>query len=157
MRARSPLALAALACAGIACADAIDALDPMVGEQRKVRCVNEDSDRATDVSFSKQILPIFTGEAGPIGCGCHQPTGANPIGLEEARLDLSSYSGLRAGGINSGARAIVAGSPCESILWQKITAGPPFGARMPLSGPPFLDADTRRLIADWIAEGARDN
>jgi hypothetical protein len=34
---------------------------------------------------------------------------------------------------------------------------PPFGARMPLNGPPFLDERDRQLLADWIAEGADDN
>jgi hypothetical protein len=37
---------------------------------------------------------------------------------------------------------------------QKISAAPPFGARMPLDGPPFLSASQIQVISDWIAEGA---
>ncbi len=61
------------------------------------------------------------------------------------------------GGNNSKANIIIATQPCDSILWQKISAGPPFGSRMPFSGPPFLDDGTRLMFSDWIAEGARDN
>jgi hypothetical protein len=147
--------LAAVLLAG--CLDSIDALDPKVGEQIAPRCVNEDSDRSKNVSFSKDILPILKAEGGRVGCGCHQPGGPNPIGFEETKLDLSSHAGIRAGGINTGVQAIVPGQPCESILWQKISPGPPFGGRMPLSGPPFLPVEERKLIADWIAEGAVDN
>ena len=32
-----------------------------------------------------------------------------------------------------------------------------FGARMPTSGPPYMSPAERNLLADWIAEGARDN
>lgn len=142
---------------GSGCYTEIDALDPKVGEPLADRCTNEDSDANADVSFSRDVLPIFTGEAGPVGCSCHQPSDPNPIGLEQTGLDLSGYGGVRAGGVNSMASIVVPGSPCDSILWQKISPGPPFGSRMPFNGPPFLDAATRRLIADWIAEGALDN
>jgi hypothetical protein len=139
------------------CLDKVDVLDPEVGDPLSDRCVNSDSDPDDEISFARDVLPIFRVQAGPIGCACHQPSDPNPIGLEQTGLNLSTYAGARAGGINSGASAIIAGAPCDSILWQKISPGPPFGARMPFNGPPFLDADTRRLIADWIAEGARDN
>jgi hypothetical protein len=146
-------------CASLAgCWGAIDAIDPMVGAPRVDRCVNQDSDPAHSVSFEQQILPVFKRPAheGP-GCGCHQPTNPNPIGYEQTDLDLSSYMGVTAGGVHSMGKIVVPGAPCDSILWQKISAGPPFGARMPLSGPPFLDDTTRQLIADWIAEGAADD
>lgn len=138
-------------------AGCLDALDPQVGAPLVDRCVNQDSDPRNDVSFSRDILPIFKKEAGPVGCTCHQPTDPNPLGFEQTGLDLSSYTGLRAGGSNSMAAIVIPGQPCESILWQKISAGPPFGARMPFSGPPFLSDAQRRLIADWIAEGAHAN
>ena len=64
---------------------------------------------------------------------------------------------MLAGGQNTGASIVVSGMPCDSLLWQKISPGPPFGARMPFNGPPFLSDEQRRLIGDWIAEGARDN
>ena len=143
--------------AGVGCLDAVDALDPEVGQPLSDRCVNQDSDPDVTVSFSRHVLPLLKGEAGPVGCACHQPSDPNPIGLEQTGLDLSSFDGIRAGGINSGASAIVPEQPCDSIVWQKISPGPPFGARMPFNGPPFLDDEDRQLIADWIAEGARDD
>lgn len=143
--------------ASSACLDAVDAFDPAVGPATAARCVNSDSDPNQDVSFSEDILPLLRGEAGPVGCSCHQPTDPDPIGLEQTGLNLSTYAGLRAGGNNSLNGVIVEGQPCDSILWQKINPGPPFGSRMPFDGPPFLGDVERRLIADWIAEGARDN
>ncbi len=141
----------------LGCLDAIDALDPNVGEPLADRCVNQDAHPDRDVSFSREVLPILKGQAGPVGCTCHQPSDPNPIGLEQTALDLSTYDSLRAGGIDTGTSIIVPAAPCDSLLYQKISPGPPFGARMPFSGPPFLGDEERRLIADWIAEGARDN
>jgi len=139
------------------CIGVLDPLDPEVGAPLADRCVNEDSDRANKVSFSRDVLTIFTGSAGPVGCGCHQPNNPSPIGFQETGLDLSSYAGLRAGGNRSRSTIVIPGQPCNSVLWQKISAGPPFGARMPLFGPPFLDDASRQKIADWIAEGALDD
>ena len=149
-----PMCLAILV---VGCLDVVDPLDPMVGDPLAPRCSNVDSDPATSVSFSQDVQPILTGQTNSPGCGCHLPTAPDPIGLEETGLDLSSYEGLVAGGVNSLSGVIVPGSPCDSLLWQKVSPGPPFGARMPFNGPPFLDAPTRQLLADWIAEGARDN
>lgn len=145
-------------CVGVGgCLDVVDTFDPAVGPAVAGRCVNDDSDPDTDVLFSQDIQPILREEAGPVGCSCHQPTDPNPIGFEQTGLDLSSFAGLRAGGNNSLSGVIVEGQPCDSILWQKINPGPPFGSQMPFDGPPFLTEAQRRLIADWIAEGARDN
>lgn len=147
-----------VSCVGlVACLDAVGPFDPMTGNALVDRCVNDDSDPDTDVSFAQDIQPIFLGQTEQPGCGCHIPTNPNPIGFEQSGLDLSSYSGVRTGGNNSLAGAIIEGAPCDSVLWQKVSPGPPFGSRMPFDGPPFLDEATRRLIADWIAEGARDN
>ena len=149
--------VAAVLLASIGCLDAVDALDPNVGQPLSDRCVNEDSDPDETVTFSRHVLPLLKGAAGPVGCACHQPSDPNPIGLEQTGLDLSSFDGVRAGGINSSSQIVVENQPCDSIIWQKISPGPPFGARMPFNGPPFLSDEDRRLIADWIAEGARDN
>jgi hypothetical protein len=40
---------------------------------------------------------------------------------------------------------------------QKLESTPPFGSRMPLDGPPYLEDAEVLLIRDWIAEGALDN
>lgn len=141
----------------MSCLDAVDAFDPEVGAAIAPRCVNDDSNPDEDVSFSEDILPIFKGEVAPVGCSCHQPNEPNPIGFEQTGLDLSSFAGVRAGGANSLTTIVVEGAPCDSIIWQKVSPGPPFGSRMPFDGPPFLTDELRRLLADWIAEGARDN
>ena len=72
-------------------------------------------------------------------------------------LDLTSYATLREGGVVSETDIVVPGRPCDSVLVQKISGSPPFGARMPLGGPPYLSEDEQQLVRDWIAEGARDN
>jgi hypothetical protein len=130
-----------------------------VGPPLHDRCVNEDSDPERDVSFQQDVLEgIFlrSREEG-IGCGCHQPTNSAPIGIEIGGLELSSYEHLRAGGVNSGASVVVPGDACESVIVQKIGDGPPFGARMPYSGPPFLSLEDQQVIRDWIVEGALDD
>lgn len=129
---------------------------PDVGPPIAGRCGPGDSDAAADVSFALQILPMFTRATSP-GCSCHQPSSPQRPGLEIGGLNLSSYAGLVAGGVNSGGQIVVAGSPCDSILVQKLSNAPPFGSRMPLNGPPYLSDAEQQLIADWIAEGARDN
>lgn len=157
MSSRPALIFAAALCGVTGCIGTLDPFDPEVGEALSERCANQDSDPDRDVSFSTQILPILKKQGEPVGCSCHQPSDPNPIGFEQGGLDLSSHMALFRGGNNSKSNIIVPGQPCDSILWQKISAGPPFGARMPFSGPPFLADEKRVLISDWIAEGARDN
>ena len=48
----------------------------------------------------------------------------------------------------SGSNIVVPGRPCESVLLQKVGSAAPFGGRMPLNGPPFLNDDERQLIHD---------
>jgi hypothetical protein len=111
------------------------------------RCV--DSDPATDVSFSQQVRPITAKSPG--GClSCHGTSSASGF-------NLGSYESLRRGGMNSGTRIVVPGDPCASILLQKLSVAPPFGARMPYNGPPYFTADELTVVKDWIAEGAHDN
>ncbi|HVV82736.1 MAG TPA: c-type cytochrome domain-containing protein [Kofleriaceae bacterium] len=145
------LALATLA----ASAGCIDSLDPDVGLPLHPACTDVDSDPATAVSYHRDL------EAGIFSeyhcTKCHTAGGDTPIGLLVGGLDLGSYQGLRQGGAQSGAQVVVPGQPCESALYRKVVAGPPFGARMPQDGPPFLEADDVQLIVDWIAEGARED
>lgn len=153
---RTPVLILSLgALAG--CIGVLDPVDPAVGPPLTSRCTNEDSDPGTDVSFSRDIAPLIRGESGPVGCGCHLPGSATPIGIEQSGLDLSSFASLRAGGNRSRANIVVAGRPCDSIIVQKTGEAPPVGARMPFDGPPFLSDAERQLVADWIAEGAGDN
>ena len=132
------------------------AIEPDVGARLPGNCSNADSHAGTSVSFAGDIRPLINRQMG--GCGCHLPssTGAG-TGTQISGLDLSSLNTLRAGGLNSGARVIVAGQPCESVLYLKLEDAPPFGSRMPLNGPPFWNSDELNLLHDWIAEGAKDN
>jgi hypothetical protein len=115
-------------------------------------CANVDSDPAATVSFASDVRDGVFHRG---GCtNCHTGDG---MGVQQSGLDLSSYATLRTGGGRSGARIVVDFMPCQSILAQKIQTAPPFGRRMPYNGPPYLAAADIQLVADWIAEGARDN
>jgi hypothetical protein len=112
-------------------------------------CDNSDTDPGVAVSFAVDVRPLLTRSPG--GCmPCH-------LGRSTAGFEMSSYQGLRRGGINSGPRIVVASEPCNSILLQKIGRTPPFGSRMPLNGPPYFSAEEQLLVRDWIAEGAANN
>ncbi len=128
-------------------------LEPDVGGAVAARCADDDGDPGTVTSFATDIQPIFLDRCR----SCHFPDGAAPIGLRTTGLDLSSYATVIAGATVEAEVVVVAGKPCESILWQKVSPGPPFGGRMPLSGPPFLTDEQIQLIHDWIAEGALAN
>ncbi|CAN5716114.1 hypothetical protein BH11MYX3_BH11MYX3_33720 [soil metagenome] len=110
------------------------------------RCT--DSNPMVSVSFAHDIRPITTKSPG--GCSCHASNATSGF-------NLGSYDSLRRGGNISGTRIIVPGKPCESILLQKLGLAPPYGARMPYNGPPYLSAAELVLVRDWIAEGALDN
>ena len=126
---------------------------PEVGAPIAERCSNEDSDRNTDVSFTRDIQPLLFRANG--GCAqCHDPSGSNPVGVQLGGLDLTTFGALRRGGNVSGSNIVVPGEPCNSDLYLKVTAGPRFGSRMPLDGPPFFSEDELELLSDWIAEGA---
>jgi hypothetical protein len=132
------------------------ALEPDVGPLLAGTCKNADRDPDHSVSFSGDIRPLFNRMMA--GCGCHMPSASGPgAGTQLSGLDLSSLAALRAGGANSGSRIVVAGEPCSSILYLKIEQAPPFGARMPLGGPPFFTDEEEDLLHDWISEGAANN
>jgi mono/diheme cytochrome c family protein len=132
----------------LALAGCIDALEPDTGAALAGRCVDEDSDTGTSVSFVTDIAPVFAERC----AACHFPDGIAPIGLQVTGLDLSSHASVIAGA-RTGA-VVVADKPCASVLFLKVSPGPPFGGRMPLNGPPFLTDGQIQLIHDWIAEGA---
>ena len=141
-----PLVLAAIA-------SLVGCVEPDVGTVLRSACDGSDSDPAHDVSYATDIeAAIFRG--GPHCVRCHTPGFGTPIGVTLGGLDLSSLDGLRRGGVQSGDSIIVQGDPCASVLVQKIGASPPFGARMPLDGAPYVDPSKMQVIKDWIAEGA---
>jgi hypothetical protein len=95
-----------------------------------------------DVSFRNQIVPFFISN----GCdGCHGGNGG---------LNVQTVAQLLSGGIHG--PAIVAGNADSSIMVKKLSATPPFGARMPRGGPYLSDA-TMQVLKTWINQGAKDN
>lgn len=107
-----------------------------------------DSDTETAISLALDIRPLMYRSPG--GCSCHASS-------TTSGFNLGTYDRLRRGGNNSGERVIIPGSPCDSILVQKLGPTPPFGSRMPFNGPPYFSAEELTLVKDWIAEGALDN
>jgi hypothetical protein len=154
MTARAALVAAALAGALVPAAGC--SLVPDVGPRLAGTCDDSDGHAGKPVSFSGDIHPLIARSPG--GCGCHLPTpNGDGVGTQISGLNLSSLTTLRMGGLNTGARIIVAGEPCSSLMYQKLSDAPPFGSRMPLNGPPFWSTDELQLLHDWIAEGASDN
>jgi len=138
----------------VALAGCAKLFEPEVGPLAHEPCTNADTDPAHDVSFSRDLAPIID----EYHCKrCHTPDGETPIGFLVGGLDLTSYDTLRAGGVRSMANIVIPGMPCDSVLVQKVSPGPPFGSRMPLDGPDYLEDEDIALLADWIAEGAHDN
>lgn len=144
---------AALCVAVFAGSGCFDELSPEVGAPLAPQCNDTDSDADVTVSFTRDLRPVFDESCS----SCHYPDGRSPTGIQVGGFNLSSYAGVRAGGAVRGQREVVVGRPCASGLWQKVSTFPPFGARMPLNGPPFLDDTKIQLLHDWIAEGALEN
>lgn len=139
----------------IAATGCLDVLAPEVGAEIEA-CRDDDSDPGRTISFATEIRGEIMVRQGIACARCHTPEGANPIGLQIAGLDVSTYASLRRGGMRSGTDVVITGQPCASILVQKLGAAPPFGGRMPYGGP-YLDAVDQQTIRDWVAEGANDN
>lgn len=93
----------------------------------------------TDVSFSKDIVPIFNQSCN--SSGCHNAGGVSP--------DLTPANAYNS--LNSGNYINVA-SPEDSELyrWMRGQRGLP----MPLSGP---DANYNATVLAWIKQGALNN
>jgi len=148
---RRVVALAAV----VGIAGCVDTFGPDVGPLlNPTGCDAVDSNPGLDVHFQVDLLDgVFA--QGEIDCArCH--TG-NGDGVRTSGFDTSTYDTVRLGGGRSGAAIVIDGNPCDSILVQKLGPSPPFGARMPRNGPPYLSDADLQLVRDWILEGARDN
>jgi hypothetical protein len=116
-------------------------------------------DVPTGISFRRDIRPMMNRAANdPAGKGCkncHYSTEPNHQGLDLGGIDLATLGSIREGGGSTGKRIIVPGKPDESGLIQKLRGTYPYGTRMPKNGPPYWsDADVK-IVADWIAQGAK--
>jgi hypothetical protein len=98
---------------------------------------------ADDVSFTKDIQPLFTANCSP----CH-------ITASTAGLSLASYASIMKGGKDG--VVIKPGDPDNSLLIQKVKGTATIGARMPFGRTPLTD-DKIKLLSDWVAQGAKDD
>jgi hypothetical protein len=90
---------------------------------------------------------------GPKPCSdCHVPGKGSQEGFDQTGLDVATLALLRQGGRNSRGVTIVPGSPCRSVMVQKLR-GTFTGAQMPKGGP-YWSPEQVQLLMDWIAEGA---
>ena len=96
------------------------------------------------ISYYKEIRPIFQANCQ----GCHQPAKA------KGDYVMTDFAKLLAGG-NGKEKAIVPGSPKQSLLIKEIT--PVKGeAEMPKGKKPLADSDIE-LISQWISQGAKND
>lgn len=96
----------------------------------------------TVVSFQTNVKPILA----RYGCtSCHGGTSG---------LYVDTVPHLKQGGFNG--PAVTPLNSAGSLLVKKISATPPFGARMPQGGP-YLPDSLQQVINRWIDQGALDN
>lgn len=125
-------------------------IEPEVGPLTAGQCKNEDSNPDEDVSFKDEVLPMLAE-----GCGCHDPMKGGSA-IDTTSFSIGNVREVKRGGSKSGANIVKAGDPCNSVLVQKCSDAPPFGSRMPVSGPYFSSTEMS-ILRDWIVEGAHDN
>ncbi len=98
--------------------------------------------RESQVDFATEIQPIFAKRCAV----CHGPD------QQEAGLNLTDEASVFST-LDSGERAIVAGSLDASEVWQRVTSSDP-DLRMPPEGKPLGEEQLDRLQR-WIAGGAK--
>ena len=98
-----------------------------------------DTTPRTDISYSKDVLPILESRCST----CHMGE------FTTKNLNMETYEGLMKGSQNG--PVIVAGSARESLLAQKISKG-----EMPKRGPKLTPEQVQTII-DWINAGAQNN
>lgn len=93
---------------------------------------------------------------------CHSMP-ANDIAngnLEMGKTQMSAYTALVGQSSRSsrcmGKTLVMPGQPEMSLLYQKVSAAPPCGSRMPLGGTAFSEAQLE-MIRSWIAAGAAND
>lgn len=93
----------------------------------------------------REVAPLFNAYC----TRCHRDggeMGEAPEGLVLLSHEEATDTGKRA--------RVVPGKPEASELLRRVRGQS--WIRMPLDGPPWLSAPEERLLADWIAGGARD-
>jgi hypothetical protein len=103
--------------------------------------VPKEQPQKLELSFAKDILPIFN--ANCAFAGCH---GANP----PSGLFLTNYDSFKKGGVSG--PAFIAGNSKGSLIIKRIKPG----GGMP-QGRPALKKEEIQKISDWIDEGGKNN
>ncbi len=85
----------------------------------------------------KDVLPVFRAKC----ISCHNS------GKPKYDLDLSTLAAVNKGG--AGGPVVKPGNPKDSTLWTSVEED-----SMP-KNPPFLTADEKKLLQDWILGGAK--
>ncbi len=93
--------------------------------------------------------PTWNGEIGPLLAGGCATEFCHDVDQPSSGLDLSTYAGFDAGGFSGDLRG--GGDPAASLLIKRLRGIG--GARMPLTGDPFTEAQIR-LCEAWIRAGA---
>ena len=98
----------------------------------------------TDISYAKDIQPIFTQSCMP----CH-------AGGKDAKAgyDLTSHAEVTGSGSNS-IPNVIPGNADSSLLYRRLTGA--VQPQMPKGRPP-LNADQLTTIKKWIDQGAKNN
>ncbi len=108
------------------------------------------TDPGTDpsVTYSGDIQPLFNSRC----LGCH---GLNGSGDLDLRADVSFGNLVNIVSLAYGAARVLPTDADNSVLYDKVSGGGTFGARMPLGG--MLSTADIEMIQTWITEGALDN
>ncbi len=134
------------------------AIDPAIGDPNaSIKTARVEA--GPPVNFGRDIRPLMNrANDDPMAHGCkfcHYSTEPQHIGLDIAKLDMSTLGNLRKGGKNTGANIVVPGNPDGSAIIQKLRGTFSRGVRMPYSGPPYWSDAEIALVARWISEGAK--
>ncbi|MFN1833836.1 hypothetical protein AB2B38_001135 [Balneola sp. MJW-20] len=108
----------------------------------------DDTQIPDEVSYSRDIQPIFNSTCG--GGGCHVNNTAFGVNLTDYDRTMNSR------GNQYGTEVVIIGDAEASPLIDKVEPNPDFGSRMPLGANP-LSPTQIQLIRDWIDQGAKDN
>lgn len=108
----------------------------------------------SDVSFSGEVLPIFT-SAGCAASRCHsasQKSGGLELTASVAYDQLVNVNSSEVGSL----KRVLPGDALNSYLLMKLEGRQTVGGRMPLGQAP-LSSRNFQVIETWIDEGAEDN
>ena len=105
----------------------------------------------TATSYDTFVKPVFT------VCGaCHDGTfQPGPWTDFSKTINVAPTSAACTALPGGGPARIVPGNPAGSLLYDKMTATPACGARMPQGGP--YDTTNMQYVYDWILQGANAN